>query len=344
MAVPPVPILLDDLADAMNRSPDDASEPLLDRRTGDIVYAPDFDLTGFEDPDLSRALDDEPERFVPIPRVEGRAQFEWMAAFADAVDEVDVQQRLADALSGTGAFGRFRAALRDYPDLRERWFAELREHLAEEATAWLEREEVVFTATRREVAPERQHERRESKLPLRVAHVLLLGMPGLVDGRVRRSVEAGPRSPRELFKLLARDLCATNGVEWRNRLIEGKSKFDLAGTRVSHDDRAVHVDVEVPPAVANIFEPAKRSGRRGDVEPVTPKLAASQARALDYLRRYFALHERAPAEHEICAALQMTPPTTHDAILALEKKGLISRTPGVARSIRLTEAGKAAAR
>lgn len=194
------------------------------------------------------------------------------------------------------------------------------------------------------VTPKMQHERREKKLPLRVAHVLLLGTPGLVDGRVRRSVVAGHRSPRELFELLARDLCATNGVEWRNRLIEGKATLDLAGARVSHDDRAAHVDVEVPAAVANLFEPAKRSGRPGDVEPVTPKLAASQARVLDFLRRYFALHERAPAEHEICAALQLTPPTTHDAILALEKKGLISRTPGVARSIRLTTAGKATAR
>jgi hypothetical protein len=344
MAVPSVPILLDDLADAMNRSPDDVSEPLLDRRTGDIVYAPAFALTGFEDPDLSRALDDEPERFVPIPRAEGREQFEWMAAFADAVDEDDVQRRLADALSGSGAFGRFRAVLRDYPDLRERWFAELREHLADEARAWLEREDVAYTAKRREVAPERQHGRREKKLPLRVAHVLLLGAPGLVDGRVRRSIEAGPRSPRELFKLLARDLCATMAVDWRNRFIDGKSSFEAGGMRVTHDDHAVHVEVEIPPSVAALFSAANRSVPTGNAESATPKLARSQARALDYLRRYFALHERAPAEHEFCAALQMTPPTTHAAILALEKKGLISRTPGVARSIRLTETGKATAR
>jgi len=44
---------------------------------------------------------------------------------------------------------------------------------------------------------------------------------------------------------------------------------------------------------------------------------------------------RAPAEAELQRFFRTTPPTIHQMILNLEKKGLISRQPGVARSIRL---------
>jgi Uma2 family endonuclease len=65
------------------------------------------------------------------------------------------------------------------------------------------------------------------------------------------------------------------------------------------------------------------------------KLGPAQARVLEFLKRYIELHGRAPAEREIETHLQLSPPTIHGAILALEKKGLIARTPGVARSIRV---------
>jgi hypothetical protein len=258
MADPPLSILLDDVADAMNRSPDDARELLFDRETGDVVYAPDDALTGLDDHELTHAIEDEPDRFVAIPRIETREQFEWMVAFANGVDEQDVQRRLADALSGKGAFGRFRAVLRDYPDLRQRWFTELQERLVEEARTWLEHEGIAFTARRRERVAVKPPHTREKKPPLRLAHVLLLGEPAVVDGRARRSLHAGSLNARELFKLLVRDLCATNGVEWRNRFIEGKSSFELEGTRVSHDDRAVHVEVEIPASIAALFNTSAR--------------------------------------------------------------------------------------
>lgn len=255
----PITILLDDVADAMDRSPEDPHEPLLDRHAGSVVYAPDPDSVEIWDQELARALDDEPERFLLIPRVESREEYSWMASFVETLanEDGDARDRLADALAGKGAFGRFRAVLRDYPSLRERWFAARTEHLVDETTAWLEREKVAFVPHRRRVErPHAQQTKGKEKLPLGIVHVLLLGAGdrAVVDGKVRRVLVAGSRKPRELFKLLARDLCAMNGVEWRNRFIEGKSEFELAGTRVSYDEASVHVDVEIPEGVRELFE------------------------------------------------------------------------------------------
>jgi DNA-binding MarR family transcriptional regulator len=42
-----------------------------------------------------------------------------------------------------------------------------------------------------------------------------------------------------------------------------------------------------------------------------------------------------PAEVDMQRHFQITPPSIHQMILTLEKRGLIGRTPGRARSIRL---------
>lgn len=182
-----------------------------------------------------------------------------MASFVETLeDDGDARDRLMDALGGKGAFGRFRNLLRDYPNLRERWFAARTERLVDEARAWLEREKIAFVPQRRMI--ERSHAQeteRKEHLPLRIAHVLLLGTAGrdAADGKVRRILKVRSRTSRSLFKLLARDLCAINGIEWRKRLIEGKNAFELAGVRLSYDDAHVCVDVEIPQAIRELFEP-----------------------------------------------------------------------------------------
>ncbi len=55
-----------------------------------------------------------------------------------------------------------------------------------------------------------------------------------------------------------------------------------------------------------------------------------------YIYYYSRIHGRAPAEHDIGRFFGITPPSVHQMILTLEKKGLISRVPGAARSIRIT--------
>ena len=60
-----------------------------------------------------------------------------------------------------------------------------------------------------------------------------------------------------------------------------------------------------------------------------------QGQFLAFIHQYIALHGRAPAEAEMVQFFQITPPSVHQMILTLERRGLITRTLGEARSIRL---------
>jgi DNA-binding MarR family transcriptional regulator len=44
-------------------------------------------------------------------------------------------------------------------------------------------------------------------------------------------------------------------------------------------------------------------------------------------------HHQPPAEADMQRHFRVTPPSVHQMVLALERDGLISRQPGVARSI-----------
>ena len=66
-----------------------------------------------------------------------------------------------------------------------------------------------------------------------------------------------------------------------------------------------------------------------------PPYTSRQGQFLAFIHHYTALHGRAPAEAELVEFFQVTPPSVHQMILTLERRGLISRTPGQARSIRL---------
>jgi len=63
----------------------------------------------------------------------------------------------------------------------------------------------------------------------------------------------------------------------------------------------------------------------------TPK----QGQYLAFIHYYSKIHGRAPSEAEMQQYFRVSPPSVHQMILSLEKRGLIERTPGQARSIRL---------
>ena len=66
-------------------------------------------------------------------------------------------------------------------------------------------------------------------------------------------------------------------------------------------------------------------------KPYTEK----QGQYLAFIYYYNKIHGRAPAEAEMQQCFQVSPPAVHQMILTLEARGLIERTPGQARSIRL---------
>ena len=73
--------------------------------------------------------------------------------------------------------------------------------------------------------------------------------------------------------------------------------------------------------------------------PITaqpPLFTAKQGQYLAFIYAYMRLMGRSPAEADIQRHFKVTPPTAHQQMLVtLERKSLIRRTPGVARSIEL---------
>ena len=58
-----------------------------------------------------------------------------------------------------------------------------------------------------------------------------------------------------------------------------------------------------------------------------------QGQYLAFIAAYTKVNGRPPAEADIQRYFKVTPPAVHQMILTLEKRGLIARTPGRARSI-----------
>ncbi|SRR5258708_4871373 len=66
-----------------------------------------------------------------------------------------------------------------------------------------------------------------------------------------------------------------------------------------------------------------------------PPYTFLQGQYLVFIHHYTTLHGRPPAEANMVQFFRVTPPSVHQMIVTLERRGLIARRPGEARSIRL---------
>lgn len=66
-----------------------------------------------------------------------------------------------------------------------------------------------------------------------------------------------------------------------------------------------------------------------------------QGQYLAFIHTYMKLNRRPPAEADMQDYFGVTPPSVHQMVLQLEKRGLISRRPGQPRSIELLVAPEA---
>ena len=60
-----------------------------------------------------------------------------------------------------------------------------------------------------------------------------------------------------------------------------------------------------------------------------------QGQFLAYIHQYSLVNGCAPAEADMQRFFRITPPSVHSMVLTLERRGLIQRVPGQARSITL---------
>ncbi len=66
-----------------------------------------------------------------------------------------------------------------------------------------------------------------------------------------------------------------------------------------------------------------------------PSYTERQGQFLAYLHQYILLNGCAPSEADMQRFFQVTPPSVHQMVLTLERRGFIRRVPGQARSITL---------
>jgi DNA-binding MarR family transcriptional regulator len=66
-----------------------------------------------------------------------------------------------------------------------------------------------------------------------------------------------------------------------------------------------------------------------------PRFTPNQGQYLAFIHAYTCVIGRPPAEADMRRFFGVTPPTVHQMVLTLERVGLIQRTPGAARSIKL---------
>ena len=60
-----------------------------------------------------------------------------------------------------------------------------------------------------------------------------------------------------------------------------------------------------------------------------------QGQFLAFIHSYWKLNRQGPAELDMVKFFRVTPPSVHSMVVRLEELGLVTREPGVARSIRV---------
>ena len=66
-----------------------------------------------------------------------------------------------------------------------------------------------------------------------------------------------------------------------------------------------------------------------------PSYTPKQGQYLAFIYYYTKIHGRPPAQADMQRYFKVTPPTVHQMVLKLDQLGLIERTPGQARSVRV---------
>ena len=113
----------------------------LDTQTGEVLTVSEFgDLD--EDSATKELIEEDPERFIMSPEQDSRRGYDDMADFVNNLTNKELQDKLAIALNGKGAFRRFKDVLLDYPKERESWFAFEEKRRRERFEEWLEDEKI----------------------------------------------------------------------------------------------------------------------------------------------------------------------------------------------------------
>lgn len=130
-----LPVDLEELAAVLEGDPAYGGGRI-DLRTGEVWPQPAIEYAqeiGDEDDDD----EEEPERWLWVHGEGSRAGYRDMELFIASVEDPDTADRLSIAITGRGAFRRFKDLLTRHPELRDQWYAYSDERQRGRARAWL---------------------------------------------------------------------------------------------------------------------------------------------------------------------------------------------------------------
>jgi hypothetical protein len=126
-----VPIDWESLEDAFeNNAPEVHS--YLHLTTGEVLRVVD----GVADPQMHVRIASD-GNYLRIDPVSSREQYRWMERFIPMVEDLELKDKLTQAIDGKGAFRRFKDVLMSYGADREKWFTFRSERLRTFMEAWL---------------------------------------------------------------------------------------------------------------------------------------------------------------------------------------------------------------
>jgi hypothetical protein len=133
----PLAVDLEELADVLEGDPV-YSGGRIDLRTGQVWPASAIEYAE-ESAELDPG-DEDMDRWLRVNATGSRSGYQDMKVFISDIDDPDVADRLSIAISGPGAFRRFRDTLSRWPDLFTRWHAFSDDRQRGRTRAWLAEE------------------------------------------------------------------------------------------------------------------------------------------------------------------------------------------------------------
>ena len=135
-------IKLQAVIDAIEQA-DDAYTLFYDTQTGETVYLPDAFITGETDEALELLIDTSPGRFLRFPTKYEIHEYSIMDAVVDRLPPGNIQNELARAIRGRGAFRRFKAKIRFY-GIEQLWYDYRQTAYREIAVRWCRDNELEY--------------------------------------------------------------------------------------------------------------------------------------------------------------------------------------------------------
>jgi hypothetical protein len=150
-----IPVSLDAVVEEMEMLSEEGMHAYLNRQTGELYGGTTGQLAMAEESDDEDLLDWEvgiiqrlreildSSDWLELPKRDAHADYRIMERFCIERCEGRLQEKLLSAITGRGAFRRFKEVVRQ-AGIDETWYAFRREVLAEEAKGWLEANDIKY--------------------------------------------------------------------------------------------------------------------------------------------------------------------------------------------------------